>query len=840
MFYTNVFQRGSNLYVSGVDKGLPFKKKIKYKPYIFLPNENGEYRTLFGEAVTKKHFNSMGDARDFTKTYSEVNNFEYYGLTNFPYLFIYDNFPGKIEYDMDKISIMNIDIETSLYSEEGKKKFPNLQLADHQLTAITITKNNKSATFGCGEYTSNTKGQYYIQCDDERDMILKFIETWSSSAWMPDILTGWNINQFDCPFLFNRIVRLFSKETLQRLSPWKMVQEKRFINKGIEITYFAPVGVSFLDYIELYKKFTFNPRESYALNFIASEELGLKKLDYSAFQNLEELYHKDYKTFIEYNIRDCFLVDRLEDKLKLIKLVVTLSYIYKCNFEDTLGTVKPWDMFIHHYLLDKKIVIPQYKAPVVDRTIVGGWVKDPTPARYNWIIGIDVKSSYPHQIISKNISPETFITKIKDYEYTVDEIIRDQYKKHKDFILKNNYSVAGNLCCFTKKKKGFMVEIMEMMFAQRAEYQKQLQHYKNLKDNENTNKHDNLISEYDVWQLAFKIAINAFYGMMANEYCRWFSLDLAEAITMSGQETIKWIEYKINLLLNRLCKTEGKDYIIAIDTDSNYICLEKLLKNYNFEMNDIEGCRTTVDEFCKTILEPYIKKSFDELHVISNSYQNKIRMSREIIAASAIWRGKKNYILNLVNKDGKNFDTPKLKMVGLETVKSSTPAIIRKSLTDCFKIVMNGKNDELIKYVSDFKQKYYTLNFEDIASPRGVNGMEKYAPDSDETLDWKLRTPIHVKGSHLFNKLLKKHNMNHIVPISSGDKIRYIYLTVPNPTKQSVIAAPNFLPKEFNLDQYIDRETQYNKTFLEPLKSITSVNGWKVDKTKTLFELVNS
>ena len=832
MFYTSVIQRGNRLFVSGFDKGLRFRRKVKYKPYIFLKKEieNSQFRTLFGDTVTKRQFESLSEARDFIKTHSEISNFEYYGLTNFPYLFIYDFFKGNIDYDANLINVSSIDIETSLYSENGVKKFPDMQDADHEITAITLTKNNKSVTFGCGDYIPENQNQIYIKCLDEYDLLMKFVQTWESDGWMPDIITGWNIDYFDMIYISNRIIRLFSLDMLKRLSPWKMVDEKKVIIKNKEIIYYVPSGIAVLDYLTLYKKFTFTPREEYTLNFISSEELGLKKLDYSEFSNLEELYLKDYQKFISYNIRDCFLVDRLEDKLKLIKMVMNLTYTYKCNYEDVLGTVKPWDMFIHHYLMDKGIVIPQFKQKTIDRELAGGFVKDIIPGLSEWIVSFDVKSSYPHQIMEYNISPETLIIRL-DKITSPDIIIRDKLEPYREIINKNNYSVAGNLCCFIKEKKGFMPEIMEMMFAQRAEYQAELKKYQKLKDSEKTSKYDNLISEYDVWQQAKKISINAFYGMLANEWCRWYNIDLAEAITLSGQLTVKWILKKINEWMNNICKTNDIDYIVAGDTDSNYISFKKLLEVYNIDTSDKKKTVAIIEKICNEKLDPYIRECFLEMHEFTNSFQPKIRMARENIADRAIWTAKKHYILNVLNTDGKNYDPPKLKMVGIETVKSSTPAACRQALKDCINIIMNKNNDELIEYIKEFKKKHSTLEFEHIAFPRGVNGMEKYKPTGKGYLK---STPVHVKGSLLFNRLLKEYNITDIPPISSGEKIKFCYLKVPNPAKEEVISTPKYLPKEFRLDIHLDREKQYNKSFLDPLKSITNVIGWKTEKIHTL------
>lgn len=829
-FYTNVFARKNKIYLRGYDKGLRDDKVEAYSPYLFSPAEGGTYKTLDNKPVKKIDFSNMWEAKDYLNKYKDVANMKIYGLSNFAYLYIYDNYQGTIEYDASKISVVSIDIETSLYSDKKVRKFPNMQTADHEITAITITKNGKSATFGCKDYKPVNNKQYYVKCENEYDLIENFLQVWESDSWSPDIVTGWNIDGFDTPYLCNRILRLFSKKFVERLSPWKIVEEKIVNIRDEEITFLSPMGISFLDYMNLYKKFTFTPRERYSLEFISSEELGMHKLDYSEFSDLEELYFKDYQKFIEYNIRDCFLVDKLEDKLKLIKMVINLAYTYKCNFEDTLGTVKPWDMYIHHYLLDRGIVIPPFVAKEADRELVGGYCKEVIPGMYKWSCSYDVKSSYPHQIMEYNISPETLLGRLDD-STSIEEIIKNQLEDYRETIDKHDVSVAGNLCVFSKKKKGFMGEIMELMFAQRAEYQKKLAEYEELKRKENTNKYDNLISEYNVWQQAKKISINAFYGMLANKWCRWYSIDLAEAITMSGQLTVKWIEHKINLYINKLCKTKDIDYVCAGDTDSNYIVLEPMLKHFGFDTNDKDKCVKVIEQFCIEKLDPYIKKSFEELHEITNSYQKKIRMARENIADVGIWTAKKHYMLNVLNKDGVTYKEPKLKMVGIETVKSSTPAVCRKALKDAIAIIMQKNEKELQNYVANFREKFYTLPFEDVAFPRGVSDLTKYA---DPVMIFGKKTPIAVRGALVFNDLLKQYDIKNIHPISNGDKVKFSYLRIPNHIRSSVISASNFLPKEFKLERYIDYDTQFDKAFLLPLKSITDIIKWQPEKLATL------
>jgi DNA polymerase elongation subunit (family B) len=299
---------------------------------------------------------------------------------------------------------------------------------------------------------------------------------------------------------------------------------------------------------------------------------------------------------------------------------------------------------------------------------------------------------------------------------------------------------------------------------------------------------------------------------------------------MSGQLSIRWIEKKMNEFMNNLLKTDKVDYIIASDTDSIYINLGDLVDKTMSDADDLTIVNA-IDVFSKQKIQPYIDKCYQELADMMNAYQQKMKMKRETIANKGIWRGKKMYILNAWNVEGVQYDKPKIKISGIEAVRSSTPHACRESIKKAFEIIMNGNQQELIKFIDEFRKEFGGLPFEQVAFPRGVNGMNKYR---DASNIYTKGTPIHVKGSLLFNDLLRKNNIKRIQPITDGDKIRFAYLKLPNPLQDTVIATPDELPVEFNLDKYIDRDLQFNKSFLEPIKSITGVIGWEVENRATL------
>lgn len=824
--------------VRGYTNGKRFQEKIRYEPYLFVPSQSDEgYRTLEGNFVKKREFNSISDARQFIRDYKDINGFDYYGITNWEYLYIYDHFPGKIDYSKDAIHVVSLDIE--LYIGDG---FPDVKRAIEPITAITLSshKNKKIYTFGTKAHRPEKENVVYVLCKNEADLLTKFINCFNILD--PDIVTGWNIELFDIPYLINRISNLLGAEQAKKLSPWRRIYSRDIPTKWGHINQVWDIdGVTILDYIDLYKKFSYKNQESYKLDHIAFVELSENKVDYSHIGSLNDLYNKDPDLYYTYNIHDCVLVDRLEEKLGFINIVISLAYLYKCNYRDTLTTVKPWDACIHQYLLDKNIVIPQGIRQIADRSLIGGYVKDPIPGKYHWVVSFDIKSSYPHQIMTYGISPENYVKKmpfdIQEFFKIMDAGGLSETNLYSEtmtfqtikYAHDNNLACAGNGCLF-KKQPGFMAQIMNDFFNERKhiealknENEKYFEETKDL-------KYKNLASQYDAQQLAIKISINAFYGSIANEYCRWYSIDFAEAITLSGQLAVKWAEKRINEYLNKVLKTVNIDYVIGIDTDSNYLNLNDLVKKLN--TSDKEKIVNALDKFARENVSGEIKKAFHDLSVILNS-ENKIQMARETIADSAIWTGKKHYFLSVVDLKGKRYNPPDMKIVGLEAVKSNTPMICKDALKKAYRLIADDDLAGLRKFIDSFEKEYNGSSFVDIASPSSVNGLRKY---QDASNIYAKGSPLHVRASLLYNNLLKNYSLkDKYEEINDSVKIKYAYLKLPNPLRENVIATPGInLPVEFGLDNYIDYRSQFEKSFLTPLKYITQSIGWEIEEKSSL------
>jgi DNA polymerase elongation subunit (family B) len=822
-FYTHVNQRGDKIYVRGYKNGKREQFVEQYHPYLFIQKQDGKYKTLDDKNVDKVNFDSIKEAKDFISRYSDVSNMDIYGLTNFAYTYIFDNFKGEINYDPKIVRVGNIDIECA--ADEG---FPDIQKADKEITAITLRVNGINYVFGCGDFISNDSSVKYLKCRTEHDLLAKFIMAWQSLDI--DVITGWNIEFFDMPYLINRIKNLLGLTEAKKLSPWGILNERMVEFKGKENQSYEPVGVSVLDYYQLYRKFTFGNQESYKLNYISQIELGEKKVDYSEHGNLLDLYKNNYQKFIEYNIQDVMLVEKLDDKMKFIELVLAFAYDAKVNYVDTMTTVRPWDIIIHNYLLERNIVIPQFSKQADFDALVGGYVKEPKHGLSKWVVSFDLNSLYPHLIMQYNISTETFTGKV-DLP-SIDQMIEDEHINYSKSGLdgKIDLAIAANGCTYRKDKQGFLPALMEKMYNSRSEFKKKMIDAKKRYEETKNPEDAKLVARYHNMQQAKKIQLNSAYGALGNQYFRWFNHNHAEAITTSGQLSIRWIEKKMNQFMNKLLKTNNVDYVIASDTDSIYIEMDSLVQTVFGDAEDLLIV-DALDKFIEAKIQPYIDVCYQELADKMNAYQQKMKMKRETIANKGIWRGKKMYILNTWNVEGVQYDKPKLKMSGIESVRSSTPHACRENIKKAYDIIMNKDQEELIKFIEQFRNEFMTLPFEDIAFPRGVKGMFKYR---DSSSIYKKATPIQVKGALLFNHWLKKNNIKNTPPIVDGDKIRFAYLKVPNPIQDSVIATPDDLPTELGLDKYIDRELQFEKSFLEPIRSITSVIGWDAERKSTL------
>ena len=826
-FYTNVHQKHNSILVRGFEDGKRFQHTFEFSPTIYVPTKtigssSDSWKTLSGKSVYPINPGTIIDCKNFIERYDGVEGFEIYGNDNYVVQYISDHYPGEVVYDIDKIKIFTLDIETA--TEEG---FPDIKTANEEILLISIKDftTKKIITFGSRPYDNTSDDVIYVECNDETSLLKRFIDFWQKNY--PDIVTGWNLCFFDIAYLMGRIERVLGENYTRKMSPWKMVRRREIPVRGnIEIGYDI-VGIAQLDYLDLYKKFTYTNQESYRLDHIAFVELGENKLDHSEYENFKDFYEGNWQKFVDYNIHDVELVDRLEDKMKLIELMMTMAYNAKINYEDVYSQVRMWDAIIYNHLREKNTVIPSRKMGAKKEQFEGAYVKDPIVGMHKWVASFDLNSLYPHLIMQYNISPETLIDEY-NVTCTVNRLLAQTVNLNE--VHSKNISMTANGVCYTKEKKGMFPELMEKMYSDRSKYKKMMlevqQEYEKTKERELLKE----ISRLNNLQMAMKIALNSAYGAMGNAYFRYFDLRMAEGITTSGQLSIRWIHNKMNKFMNDILGTKDEDYIIAVDTDSIYVTFEKLVERF-FPETTTEKTISLMDKFCEDKIQPYIDNSYSELAQYMNAYDQKMSMKREVLADKAIWTAKKRYVLNVHNSEGVQYSKPKLKVMGLEIVKSSTPASVREKLKDAVNVILNGTESDLHKYVENYRKEFSKLDVEDIAFPRGVNGIKQYSGSPIYTKG----TPIHVRGALLFNHHCKRLGISKKYPaIRDGEKIKFVYVQKPNPFNEDVIAFLQTLPKEFDLNRYIDYNTMYEKVFLDPLKIIIDPIGWTVEPVSTL------
>ena len=835
-YYTNVACIGNNILYRGVKEGRRVKLKVAYTPTLFLPSKKETtFKTLDGEFLEPMKFESVREARDFIKRYDEVTNFKIFGNSSYQYAFIADEFKGMVDWKMEDLSVAIIDIEVG--SENG---FPDPYLANEPITAIAIKYINGAMTvFACGDYKVQGD-EVYIKCDDEYNLCKKFLRFWEENC--PDAISGWNIKFFDIPYIVNRFNKILGEDETKKLSPWGYINSRKTVMNNRELVAYDFVGVSTLDYIELYRWYApgGKSQESYSLNNICNVELGESKISYEEFDNLHQLYKLNHQKFIEYNIKDVELVLKLEQKLKLIELGLTLAYDTKTNYEDIFAQTRMWDSLINNYLFERNIIVPPKSNNSKSSAFEGAYVKEVQVGKHDWVASFDLNSLYPHLMMQYNISPETLI-EVNDYTKEMRDVISKGVSVDKmieqtvDTSKLSGVTITPNGQFFRTDKQGFLPKMLEEMYIDRSKFKKLMlkakQEYENEKDESKKNEINNRIARYDNLQLAKKVSLNSAYGALGSQYFRFYDLRMALAVTLAGQLSIRWIEKHLNSYMNNLLKTE-EDYVIASDTDSIYLKLGPLVDKVHKDKTDTNKIIAFMDRVCEDKIQPSIDESYENLANYVHAFAQKMQMKREALADKGIWTAKKRYILNVYNNEGVAYNEPHMKVMGLEMVKSSTPSAIREKMKKSIKIMMQGTENDIHEFIADFKVNFKQLPVEDISFPRGLNGLKDYA---DSVIMYKKGTPIHVKGAILYNHYLVKMGLDKKYPkIQEGEKVKFTYIKQPNPFKDMVISYPGRLPVEFGLQQYIDYDLQFEKAFIEPIKVVLDCMGWSTEKRNSL------
>lgn len=835
-FYTSVNLYGSSILYRGYDqKGERVARKIRFSPTLYVPaNEETGYRTLNNQNVQPVVFDTIREARDYYHKYSDVDNFEISGNEHYISQFIYDQFPGEIDFDRSLINVTSLDIEVD--SSDG---FPFPEEARHSVTSIAMKNNidNKFYVWGLKDYDpqrsiyKDTHEIVYVKCDDEAKLLLNFLDHWDSERLSPDVLIGWNIRFFDIPYLVNRIHRVLGEDMMKKMSPWRLVSRRQVRIMKKTVNAYELTGIQQMDYLDLFKKFayTYGEQDNYRLDTIAHTVLGENKLSYDEYSTLANLYEEDYQKFIDYNLKDVELVERLEDKLGLVTLAMTMAYRGGVNYSDTMGTTRIWDTIIYRELMNRNIVIPPAEEKFKG-DYPGGYVKDVKPGLYDWVCSFDLNSLYPSIIVQWNMSPET----LEPAQYRPDSVSIDYCLNNNFDISSWDTSMAANGATFSNTEQGFLPEIVVRYYDERKLVKRRMLDKKqeletiDASDKQRRYQIEKEVVQLENQQMAIKILLNSLYGACGNRHFRYFSMPMAEGITTSGQLAIRWAERAINGYMNKILGTTNKDYVIAIDTDSVYLNMGDLVKKFE-PSNPVDF----LDSVCKDKIEPVIESAYDALFRKMNCFTNRMEMSREVIADRGIWTAKKRYILNVHDNEGVRYSEPKLKIMGIEAIKSSTPAEVRVALKELFKVIINGSEKDTQNAIDQFKQYFAALPAEDVAAPRGISDIDKWKGSGGNI--YEKGTPIHVRGALLYNHYIKDRGVDkRYREVKAGDKVKFCYLKTPNPIRENIIAFPDYLPPELQLHKYIDHDTQFQKTFLAPIEPIFEAVGWSTEDRQTL------
>lgn len=833
MFYTFCDKMGHRVFHRYIDDdGKRHQEVVSDFPLeLFMQSPKGADKGFGGERLGKLEFTTVKDALDFAKEYKDVAPI--HGQTSIAHQFISKTYTGEIEADPSRFTVLNFDIEV-----EHSQGFPEPSKALYEVLSVSmkVFGKDQKITLGMKPYTPKRKQDMYIQCANEFELLTHFVNLWKRIN--PDMITGWYIESFDIPYMINRIKKVLGESFVKQLSPF--CDDARNVITSYELnddTSYRILGITTMDYIAMYQKFSPDKLESYRLNFVCENEEVAGKINIDQWGgDLMRLYHEDFETFIQYNEEDVGSVERLDEKLQFIRLAVRIGTLTKSRYQEVFGTVKIWDNLIYNMLLADGVQIPPEKFNRDAGSFAGGFVKEPRPGCYDWVSSVDLESLYPGLIRMYNMSPETLVDEAQGAEGWMNRMLRREIDT--DVSKSQGLAMAANGSTYDKTRQGVIPRAMQMLFDERKAVKQKMLGVKKDKEaaekaGKDTSAFSDQVAMLDAMQKALKVVANGGYGAIGNGSFRYYRPSIAEGITLSGQLTIKFITGHINDFLNKRLKTSDADYVIAADTDSAYLDLGELVKQ-ELEKETIEETVNAIDDWMKGVFEPFLAARFVELSDYMGAMKNHMYMKRETICDKGIFRGKKNYLLQVWDNEGVRYTKPVIKVAGLESQRSSTPGVCREELKACFEIILNGTQQQLIDRVKDFRFNYSKLPLNKIASPRGVSDMDKWM-DGSKAL-YKGGTPIHVKAAIHYNDFLNKNPefARKYPAIKNGNKMKFIYLKQPNPLHNTAIGFPDELPSDFGLDEYLDVDTQFDKTFLSALKSIASLAGMETEKRSTL------
>lgn len=820
---------------------------------LYTPNKTNSstpYTTVSGVPLYRLFFNHIDEARGFVK---ESPSTDLYGTLNIERHWIAETFGGSDPCPFDESLIRTCILDIEVESENG---FPSVEQAQERINAIGLY-NSETKSFiqwGMGELT--TPHEYkteYRKFVDEGEMLRDFVSVFDEIS--PHILSGWHIEFFDIPYLVNRITRVLGETVVRKLSPFRKVYEKKTYGQfGKDEIGYEIMGVQVLDYLQIYKKFSGKNQESYSLDYIANVELGVGKKEYSQWGSLREFYKNDYTGYLHYNIVDVARVLEIDNKNKYLSQILFMAYNAKCNYAEVFSMVKLWETAMYNYCLSKNIMTPLKKSSDAVVNIAGGYVKIVPPGQYNWVTTYDAESLYPHLILQYNISPEMLLDKIDaitSYEtpsFKYDPVTHNVLEGRVPTLLPNQ-CVAGNGAIFRTDVQGIIPQMIQEMFNNRKKFKELMINAQKAKEallvrikhEGKTEEHEKELkrlkndeSKYNNLQTALKLALNSCYGVMAQTGFFWFDTRLAEAVTLSGQMTIRRVGEVINEYLNRLLKTDNQDFVVLTDTDSVGVNFSSLIEKIG-KGKDQQQIVNFLDRLSKNEIAPLFNDKLSLFARMLGCTANKINMKREAIADQMFVAAKKCYVINILDKEGVRFQEPKIVIKGMRAVKSDSPKVARDLVKETYKIIFKEGQKGMQAFAKDAEAKYNKYSLEDIAMPKSVSDVRKYTDKDGGPVKG---TPQHVRAAITYNQMIDKLDLGKIHrKMVDGDKIRFLYLKEPNPFGSSVIGWSTSLPREFEVDKWVDRNQHFEKGYIAAIRNLTDHIGWDVFERTTLEDL---
>lgn len=826
---------------------------VEPAPLYFYMKGDGEYTSIYGDKLKKVEFETFGKLKEARDMYKSAGRELFESDVDIENRYILDKYSNK-EVKIPNLDIHFIDIE--VHSEVG---FPKPDAAEHPVTIITVysTKHKKFFVFAEKNFdTSFLPEGTWVKCfnGDEKELLKTYIGFVNKTQ--PDIISGWNSDGFDIPYIINRCEKLLGKDITKKLSPVRSVKKVRQrLRFGKEREIYEIGGINLIDYLDLYKKYHQGEQESFKLDYIARIELGESKLEFEG--SLKDLYHNNWQKYVEYNFQDTNLLKKLDERIKFMNLMIGICYNCKVPFDQFSKTTKVLDGAFISSLIKEKVILPNVKHDENQEQdqYVGAFVCDPDVGLHEWVISFDATSLYPSIMIQHNISPETKVMVIDEVSATkiMNHFIGDDLSEADletyadgvhtireviDFIKKNGHTLAANGSIYRHDKQGVVARFVKDWFEKR-QHHKKLMKIAEKEGNEAERQFQSGMEQN------YKILINSVYGYVGSKYSRLYDKDNAVAVTLTGQAVIKsamsavdtffnskWQDTEIGKKLN--AKNVAKNEAITIygDTDSCYLAAGRILKSFNYQyMNDIEKCFNFVSNNIEKILSKLISNEMEILTIKKmNCKDCKIIFKREMIAHRVFFVAKKRYVGTVLDLEGKRMklgDKGSVKAKGIEMVKSSTPEWARDKMKEFLLVILKDVDNKAAdQKFKEIRTDYYQRPVENIAKITNVNNISDYTGQDGMPIKG---APGHVKGAIGYNFMRSQKNLEDAIEeIYEGDKVKVVNIK-DNPNYQfDSIAIKGKLPKEFGLEKFVDYDMMWNKVFVEPMRNFYDIMKWEL------------